>query len=104
MAPVTALPARYAKFITAALGETVAYIQLYGAAWHLEPALVMAGAALAVLGVPNGPASVTAFPAPPASGSSGRYGIPLAPIPPGASAPEPPSGTVTVRPAGGITP
>jgi hypothetical protein len=50
-----ALPAKYAKFITALAGEAIAYVQLYGATWHLEPALVMAGAALAVLGVPNAP-------------------------------------------------
>ena len=52
---VTALPARYAKFITAAAGEAIAYIQLYGTTWHLDAALVMAGTALAVLGVPNAP-------------------------------------------------
>ena len=59
------LPARYAKFITAVLGEAVAYFQLYGATWHLQAALVMAGAALAVLGVPNAPK--LAPPAPPAA-------------------------------------
>ena len=48
-----AIPGQYAKFITALLGEGIAYIQLYGTTWHLEPALVMLGAALAVLGVPN---------------------------------------------------
>ena len=86
MAPVTALPAQYAKFITAVLGEAVAYVQLYGTTWHLEAALVMAGAALAVLGVPNSTPPV----------------LP-APIP-GIRAPDPPTGTVTVRPTGGITP
>lgn len=55
---ITAIPAVYAKFITALAGEAIAYVQLYGATWHLEPALVMLGAALAVLGVPNAPAPV----------------------------------------------
>ena len=55
MAPVTALPAQYAKFLTALGGEAIAYVQLYGTTWHLEPALVMIGAALAVFGVPNAP-------------------------------------------------
>ena len=81
MASVTALPAAYAKFITALLGEAVAYVSAYGTTWHLVPALVMAGAALAVLGVPNAPAPVAAAP----------------PIP-GIRAPEPPSGTVKVQP------
>src|SRR5690349_1176760 len=54
------IPGQYAKFITALAGEAIAYVQLYGTTWHLEPALVMLGAALAVLGVPN-----TAPPAPP---------------------------------------
>lgn len=48
-----AIPAQYAKFIAALLGEAIAYVQLYGTTWHLEAALVMAGAALAVFGVPN---------------------------------------------------
>ena len=60
--PAAAIPAQYAKFITALLGEAVAYVQLYGAVWHLEPALVMLGAALAVLGVPNAPAPVVLIP------------------------------------------
>jgi hypothetical protein len=51
--PAVTIPAQYAKFITAVLGEAIAYVQLYGTTWHLEPALVMAGGALAVLGVPN---------------------------------------------------
>lgn len=62
-----ALPAQYAKFITALAGEAIAYVQLYGAVWHLEPALVMLGAALAVLGVPNAPAPVAPVPAAPPS-------------------------------------
>ena len=69
---VAAIPARYAKFITAVLGEAVAYIQLYGTTWHLDAALVMAGAALAVLGVPNGGPAITISPpaAPPPSNVS----------------------------------
>jgi hypothetical protein len=47
--------ARYSKFITVLLGEAVAYVQLYGAVFHLTPAMTMAGVALAVLGVPNAP-------------------------------------------------
>ena len=81
MASVTALPAAYAKFITALLGEAVAYVSAYGTTWHLVPALVMAGAALAVLGVPNGPRAV----------------VPIPPIP-GIRPPEPPGGNVTVTP------
>jgi len=79
------LPGQYAKFITAILGETVAYFQLYGTTWHLQAALVMAGAALAVLGVPNTPAL-----------------LPLARVlPPGVSVtPPPPTGAVKVMPPG----
>lgn len=63
---IAAIPARYAKFLTAVAGEAIAYIQLYGTTWHLQAALVMAGAALAVLGVPNAsaPAAPTAAAAP----------------------------------------
>jgi hypothetical protein len=50
---LVSIPAQYAKFIAAVLGEAIAYVQLYGTTWHLDAALVMAGAALAVLGVPN---------------------------------------------------
>ena len=81
MAPVTALPAQYAKFITALAGEAIAYIQLYGTTWHLQAALVMAGAALAVLGVPN----------------AAKPATPAAPIP-GIRPPGAPSGTVKVQP------
>lgn len=66
------IPAQYAKFIAALLGEAIAYVQLYGTTWHLEPALVMAGAALAVLGVPNAP--------PPAPAAAAEPVVP--PIPP----------------------
>jgi len=58
------LPAQYAKFFTALIGEAIAYVQLYGLTWHVEPALVMAGAALAVLGVPNAPKPAPPVPAP----------------------------------------
>lgn len=63
------IPAQYAKFITALAGEAIAYLTVYGTTWHLQPALVMAGAALAVLGVPNAPAPAPAVlkPAQPAS-------------------------------------
>jgi hypothetical protein len=54
---------RYGKFYTAIAGELIAYLQLYGASWHLVPAVTMAGAALAVYGVPN---AAKAAPAPPA--------------------------------------
>ena len=77
MAPVTALPAQYAKFLTALGGEAIAYVQLYGTTWHLEPALVMIGAALAVLGVPNAPKPVPA----PARAPSVSMTTP-APLPP----------------------
>lgn len=50
------IPAVYAKFITALAGDVIAYLTVYGTTWHLQPALVMAGTALAVLGVPNAPA------------------------------------------------
>ena len=51
--PVTALPAQYAKFLTALAGNALAYLTAYGAVWHLQPALVGVAAALAVFGVPN---------------------------------------------------
>lgn len=75
-----ALPAQYAKFITALAGEAIAYVQLYGAVWHLEPALVMLGAALAVLGVPNAAAPVVPDP---------LYRVPTRRV-------EPPSGAVKI--------
>src|SRR5689334_20108981 len=50
---ITNLPGQYAKFITALAGNAVAYLTVYGGTWHLQPALVLLGAALAVLGVPN---------------------------------------------------
>lgn len=66
MASATAIPARYAKFITALLGAAVGYLTAYGPVWDLQGALVMAGTALAVLGVPNAAApAVAAPPAPP---------------------------------------
>jgi hypothetical protein len=61
------LPGQYAKFITAVLGEAIAYMQLYGTTWHLQAALVMAGAALAVLGVPNAAPPAPPLPAKPPS-------------------------------------
>lgn len=69
------VPARYAKFITAVVGDAILYVQLYGTTWHLDAFLVMAGAALGVLGVPNAPA----------------------PVPPAAA-------VLADRPTGGITP
>lgn len=60
MASPAALPAQYAKFLTALGADLVAYLGIYGATWHLQPALVMAGGALAVFGVPN----ATAYMAP----------------------------------------
>ena len=80
-APATALPAQYAKFITALAAAAVTYLTVYGAVWHLQAALVMAGGALAVLGVPNAPA-------------------PVAPV----AVAQPSNVTVVDRPTGGITP
>jgi hypothetical protein len=48
-----AVPARYAKFITAAAGQALVYLQIYGWAWHIKPASIMVAAALGVLAVPN---------------------------------------------------
>jgi hypothetical protein len=70
------LPGQYAKFITAVLGDAIAYLQLYGATWHLQAALVMAGAALAVLGVPNTTAPPPPLPAKPPSN------VTITPVPP----------------------
>ena len=49
------LPAQYAKFITVLIGQAIVYLQLYGATWHMVPALTGIGISLAVLGVPNAP-------------------------------------------------
>jgi hypothetical protein len=46
-------PGRYAKAITVAAGQAIVYIQLYGATWHLVPAVTGLGIVLAVFGVPN---------------------------------------------------
>ena len=59
-----AIPAQYAKFITALAAAAVSYLTVYGATWHLQAALVMAGGALAVLGVPNAPAPAATVTAP----------------------------------------
>ena len=54
------LPGQYAKFITAALGQVLVYLQIYGWAWHIKEAAVMAAVALGVLGIPNTPKPVPA--------------------------------------------
>lgn len=63
------LPAKYAKFITSLAGLLVIYLQMYGATWHLVPAVTAIGAALGVAGVPNKATTlappVNAPPAPP---------------------------------------
>ena len=78
---ITAIPGRYAKFITVTLGQALVYLQTYGWTWEIKPAATMAAVALAVLAVPNTPRPVAAPPA----------GVP-------------PTGNVTVRPTDGITP
>ena len=67
MASVTALPARYAKFITALAGVAIAYLTAYGTTWNLQGFLVSLGAALAVFGVPNASAPAPVTPPPPGS-------------------------------------
>lgn len=52
---VSLIPARYAKAITSLVGLLITYLQMYGATWHLVPAVTAVAAALAVLGVPNSP-------------------------------------------------
>ena len=79
--PAAAIPAQYAKFITALLGVAIAYLTAYGTTWDLQGFLVSAGAALAVFGVPNAAA-------------------PAAPV----VAPQPSNVTVVDRPAGGTAP
>lgn len=74
----TAIPAQYAKFITALLGVGIAYLTAYGATWNLQGFLVSLGAALAVFGVPNA--------------------TPAAPVLAAAHPLEPPSGAVTIVP------
>lgn len=64
MASTKTIPAQYAKFITALASAAVSYLTVYGATWHLQAALVMAGGALAVLGVPNAPAPAAPVVAP----------------------------------------
>lgn len=56
------LPAQYAKFITSLAGLLIVYLQMYGASWHLVPAVTAIGAALGVLGVPNAPKPVRPAP------------------------------------------
>ena len=58
-----AIPAQYAKFVTALLGAVAGYLTAYGPVWNLQGALVMAGTALAVLGVPNGTTPAVQAPA-----------------------------------------
>jgi hypothetical protein len=66
-----AIPARYAKFITAAIGQALVYLQIYGWAWHIKPASLMIAAALGVLAVPN--AVKPATPATPVSAGMQTY-------------------------------
>jgi hypothetical protein len=77
------IPAQYAKFITSLAGLLVVYLQLYGATWHLVPAVTAIGAALGVLGVPNAPKP--APPVPAARPAAGPY-----PPPPAGYVPMPP--------------
>src|SRR5216684_3836489 len=85
---IITLPGQYAKFLTALIGEAIGYLQLYGTTWHLQAALVMAGAALAVLGVPNIPKPLTAAKPP------GVFAVP----PPSPAQPLPGNVTVTSPP------
>lgn len=57
------IPARYAKFLASLVGQLVVYLQLYGATWHLVPAVIMIAAALGIMATPN-KAATTALPAP----------------------------------------
>jgi hypothetical protein len=66
-ARIKSVMASFAKFETSLAGLLIAYLQMYGATWHLVPAVTAIGAALAVLGVPNSKAAPAAAP-PPASG------------------------------------
>jgi hypothetical protein len=56
---VVTVPAAYLayarKTVTALVGETVIYLQLYGTTWHLLPAVIMAAVALGIYAVPNSP-------------------------------------------------
>jgi hypothetical protein len=59
----TALPGRYAKFLTAAAGIGIVYAQnQFGASNQWVQLAVAIGAALGVLAVPNTPAPVTLIP------------------------------------------
>ena len=88
------IPAQYAKFITALLGEGIAYIQLYGTTWHLQPALVMLGAALAVLGVPNAQPPIVLKPAQPEDVTMTSIG-PVGPVDPATGRTPPPPARLT---------
>lgn len=52
---IKSLPAQYAKFLTSIAGQAIVYLQLYGASWHLVPALTGIAVSLGVLAVPNAP-------------------------------------------------
>jgi hypothetical protein len=58
------LPARYSKFIAVLIGLAITYLTIYGTTWHLDPALIMIGTALGVVGVPNGPPPAIPVPVP----------------------------------------
>jgi hypothetical protein len=53
MTLLTTLPAQYAKFIASLVGNLLVYLQLYGPAWHLVPAVTAIAVSLGVAGVPN---------------------------------------------------
>ena len=46
---------RYSKAFAAAAGQLLVYLQLYGATWHLVPAVTAMAVVAGVYGVPNTP-------------------------------------------------
>jgi hypothetical protein len=58
-------PGRYAKFLTATVGQALVYLYTYGWAWHIKEAAIMAAVALGVYGIPNAPKPVPAVAEPP---------------------------------------
>jgi hypothetical protein len=46
-------PSKYAKYLASDAGLLIAYLQAYGATWHLVPAVTAIAAGLGVLATPN---------------------------------------------------
>lgn len=69
MNALSTVPGRYAKFLTATVGQALVYLYTYGWAWHIKEAALMAAVALGVYGIPNAPKPAVVLPVVPPAGN-----------------------------------